>query len=57
MTDRNLILNASIATRKIIMLVTIPRRERGYVTTPKAKTITKEEKTIKGITMIEDMKE
>ena len=35
----------------------VPRRERGHVTTPEATTITKEEKTIKGITVIEDMKE
>lgn len=47
MTNCYLILNASIAIRQTIMLVTIPRGEKDRVTTQEAATITKEENTIK----------
>ena len=57
MTDRHLILNASIVTRKVIMHETVLRKERGHAITLEATTITKEEKTIKEIIVTGDMKE
>lgn len=57
MTNGYLMLNASIFIRKVIMPMTVPRRTKDITTTLEATIMKEEEKIIKGITMIEDLKE
>lgn len=57
MTNFYIMLNASIVTRYVIMLVTIPKGTKDITTTLEETLITKEERTIKRRTMVGDMKE